>query len=31
MKPDERRVRLIICLLGILQVTWLALLVAPAV
>ena len=31
MKPDERRVRLIICLLGILPVTWLALLVAPAV
>ena len=31
MRPDERRTLTIICLLGILPVTWLALLIAPAV
>ncbi len=31
MKPDERRARLIVCLLGILPIVWLGLLMSPAV
>ena len=31
MKPDERKIRTVLCLLGILPVIWLGLLTAPAV